>query len=49
MGSLCEVETQLYVAFDLKYINEERLNNILISTDELKRMIIGFKKRIIKK
>jgi len=42
LGSLCEVETQLYLAFDIKYIEENELKLIIKETDVLKRKIIGF-------
>lgn len=42
LGSLVETESHLYLAFDVKYINDSQLNELLVSTDELKRMIIGF-------
>ena len=42
LGSLCEVETQLFLALDSEYINEQNLNHILEKTDHLKRMIIAF-------
>jgi len=46
LGSLCEVETQLYLAHDVSYIDENYLQQNLTMTDELKRMILGFKKSI---
>ena len=46
LGSLCEVETQLYLAFDVNYLSEDRLNDLLDKTDKLKRMIISFMNRI---
>lgn len=46
LGSLCEIETQLYVAFDLTYIKEDLLNSFIEKTDELKRMLLSFHKTI---
>ena len=41
-GSLFEVETQLYLAFDLKYINETSLNEILENLIQVRKLILGF-------
>jgi len=49
LGSLCEVETQLFLAFDLNYIQEDQLNKVLDKTDHLKRMIIAFMNGLDKK
>lgn len=40
-GSLCEVETQLYLAFDLDFITEIQLQTLLEKTNELGRMTHG--------
>ncbi|MGZ0015255.1 four helix bundle protein [Yeosuana sp. AK3] len=41
-GSLNEVETQLYLSFDLGYISEEALNNILEKVISNKKLLNGF-------
>lgn len=41
-GSLNEVETQLYLSFDLGYISEEELKNILEKVISNKKLINGF-------
>lgn len=41
-GSLQEVETQLYLAFDLEYISEEELKNILDKVISSKKLLNGF-------
>lgn len=41
-GSLQEVETQLYLSFDLEYINEEELKNILEKVISTKKLLNGF-------
>jgi len=43
-GSAFELETQIYLAFDLEFINEEKLNNLLDKIEEIEKMIYGFKK-----
>ena len=42
LGSLCEVETQLYLANDLNYIQNNEIDSLLDKVDKLKRMIISF-------
>jgi four helix bundle protein len=41
-GSLQEVETQLYLSFDLEYISEEELKNILEKVISSKKLLNGF-------
>jgi len=41
-GSLQEVETQLYLSFDLEYISEIELNNILEKVVSNKNLLNGF-------
>mgnify|MGYP001126705625 CR=1 FL=1 len=41
-GSLQEVETQLYLSFDLEYISEEQLKNILEKVITTKKLLNGF-------
>ena len=40
-GSLYEVETQMYLAFDLKYVSLEVLNDSLAKIEESRRLLIG--------
>ena len=42
VGSLCEIETQLYLAQDLSFISNEQTDIILNETIEIRKMIIGF-------
>lgn len=48
LGSLCEVESQLYLAYDLRYLSYSDLSSTLIQVDILKRKLISFTKRIEK-
>ena len=48
LGSLCEVETQLYLSLDIGYTDQSQVDPALIKTDELKRMIIGYMKALRK-
>ena len=41
-GSLQEVETQLYLSYDLEYISEEELKNILEKVISSKKLLNGF-------
>lgn len=41
-GSLQEVETQLYLSFDLEYISEEQLEDILQKVISSKKLLNGF-------
>lgn len=41
-GSLQEVETQLYLSFDLNYISEKELENILGKVVSNKKLLNGF-------
>lgn len=41
-GSLQEVETQLYLAFDLEYMSKENLQHILEKVTKNKKLLNGF-------
>lgn len=43
-GSLNEVETQLYLALDLKFISNEKFEKIINEIIEVKKLVVGFKK-----
>lgn len=47
-GSLYELETQLYLAFDLEFINSKQLNSILEQLVLTRKLIIGFIKYLEK-
>ncbi len=47
IGSSCEVETQLYLAFDLYFISEIELNQLVAAVTEIRRMILGFKRSLV--
>jgi four helix bundle protein len=40
-GSLYEVETQIYLSFDLNYINNDILNDSLAKIGECRKLLIG--------
>lgn len=41
-GSLYELETQLYLSNDLKFISKQKLNNILSQIETCKKLLNGF-------
>lgn len=45
IASSCEVETQLYLSFDLEYILEEDLNRLVEEVSQIRRMMIRFQER----
>jgi len=45
IASSCEVETQLYLSFDLAYISESELNPIVDEISQIRRMSINFQKK----
>lgn len=40
-GSLYELETQLYIAFDLKFISENKLNELIVMIEECRKLLSG--------
>ena len=46
LGSLAELETQLIISNNLKYINEEKFNLTINKIIEIRKMIIGLRKRV---
>jgi four helix bundle protein len=46
IASLFEMQTQLEIAYNLKYINENPFNKILEETRELERMLSSFIKKV---
>lgn len=41
-GSLYELETQIYIAFDQKYINDTLLKNLLLKLETTRKLLNGF-------
>jgi four helix bundle protein len=46
IGSSFELESQLYLGFDLEYYNESVLNTYLDKIQEIQKMVIQFKKKL---
>ncbi len=47
IASNCEVETQLYLSFDLEYIQEAEMIRLTEEAVEIRKMTLNFRKRII--
>ena len=45
-GSCAEVRSMLYTAFDLAYISQSQLNDLLARTEEISRVLSGFIKTL---
>lgn len=48
-GSLLEVETQLDLAYDLRYITEEDLEGVMVLVDREARLLSGLRSRRMEK
>ena len=46
IGSLFEMQTQLEIAKNIAYINEDLFNNLYENSREVERMIVSFIKKI---
>lgn len=49
LGSAYELQTQIFLSFDLELIKEEKMNKLISSLEEIQKMIYGLIKSIIKK
>jgi four helix bundle protein len=48
-GSVAEVQSQLYVALDQSYIDEEKFNELHSKSDEVARLLSGFIRYLLNK
>jgi len=48
-GSAAEVQSQLYVAFDRDYIDQQKLDELYSKSDEIARLISGFIRYLLNK
>ena len=46
IGSICELETQLYLSHDVGYIDEKETDKLIVQVEEIRRMITGFIKKL---
>ena len=47
LGSAYELQTQIFLSFDLQLMNEEKMNELNSSLEEVQKMIYGLIKSII--
>jgi hypothetical protein len=48
-GSVAEVQSQLYVALDQSYINQQKFDELYSKSDEVARLISGFIRYLLNK
>jgi len=41
LGSIAEIETLLYISLDLKYLEQEKFDALLISQQKIRSMLLG--------
>ena len=46
LGSIAEIETQLIIAMNLKFIANDKYNELATKIDEIRKMLIGLKKSL---
>lgn len=46
LGSICELESQLFVSLDLGYLKDDQFDKSISQIDHLKRMILSFRMSI---
>lgn len=46
IGSNCEVETQIYLAYDIRYLSKEKMEALVDEVTQIRRMIIGYQKTL---
>ena len=47
-GSACELESQLILAYDLEFIDEQELNYLSREIDEIQKMMFSFRRKLVK-
>ena len=45
LGSLCELEAQIYVAYDLNFVQGKQLKLVISQSEEIKKMTLGLLKK----
>ncbi|MEL6821304.1 MAG: four helix bundle protein [Calditrichota bacterium] len=48
IGSLCEIEAQLYLALDLEYIQTIHTKEVITELNEIRRIIYSLRKRVLR-
>jgi four helix bundle protein len=49
LGSIAELETQLIIALNLKYLNENDFNNLIQQLTKIRKMTLGLRNKVNKK
>ena len=47
-SSAAELETQILIAADLKYLSKEKMDELVSKIIEIKKMLIGLRKKVLK-
>ncbi|MFK8007200.1 MAG: four helix bundle protein [Saprospiraceae bacterium] len=47
MGSSCGTQTQLYLIYDLNYIDKDVMISITDEVTQIRRVLIGYQKSIV--
>ena len=46
IGSICELETQVYLAFDLEYLNQQITEMLIAEITAIRKMMMSFQNRL---
>lgn len=49
IGSACELETQIYLSHDLGFIDVQKMKLLSDEINQIRRMIIGYQKTLVKR
>ncbi|MGH1362450.1 MAG: four helix bundle protein [Calditrichia bacterium] len=47
IGSTCEIETQLYLSMDLRYLNTQQTEFVLTETNTIRKILFTLRKRAL--
>ncbi len=46
LGSLCELETQIYISHDLDFLPKNEMDNLVSETEQIRRMIASYQTKL---
>lgn len=46
MGSLCELETQVYLSYDLELMTKNEMNEFADEAEQIRRMITAYQRKL---
>ncbi len=49
VGSICELETQVYLAADLNYLEKHKMELLVNEIEQIRKMILSYKKSLAQK